>query len=127
MQKIFTLALTFILCACASEVVRHSSSLSPQVTSPTSRWVLLSDAAIEADSSYNRIIPGNTEFVHIGTLPEGKVLKPTNTVLTIEGKHMHEVYIVIKNNVLIGFYMPVEKSFAPLTKKIHLNFKEISK
>lgn len=127
MRGIFVFLLTFTLCSCASEVVRHPVSLTSQITGPGSRWVLMSNAMIEVDSGYNRTIPSNTEFVRVGTIPEGDVLKPIGTVLTMEGKHMHEAYIVLNNKTLIGFYLPVEKSFSPLTKKIPLYFKEISK
>ena len=34
---------------------------------------------------------------------------------TVEGAHVHEAYLVIAGEKLVGFYLPVESSFAPTT------------
>ena len=50
----------------------------------------------------------------VGRVAQGLVLKPTQTVLTIEGAHMHEAYAVHRDGQLVGFYLPVERAYSAL-------------
>ena len=40
---------------------------------------------------------------------------------------MHEAYPVIQNGAVTGFYLPVEKSFSPLTKPIAIYIEKVKK
>ena len=102
------------LSGCAGEVIRHPAEMSAPaalsglvVTTQTTSFTL--------DSGYSRAIEQGTEFVELGSIKEGRVLKPTKTTFTIEGAHMHEAYPVVRDGRLVGFYLPVEKAFAPLS------------
>ena len=72
------------------------------------------------DSGYERSIRAGTEFVDAGEIAQGDILQPTNANLTVEGAHMHEAYIVVSRGRLVGFYLPVEKAFSPLSTSIDL-------
>ena len=76
------------------------------------------------DSGYERTIKAGTEFVPAGTVKQGMVLKPTNTIFTIEGAHMHEAYPVVDNGRIVGFYLPVERAFSPLSQPVNLSIQE---
>ena len=54
--------------------------------------------------------PPVPEFIVVGRVAQGLVLKPTQTVLTVEGAHMHEAYAVHRDGQLVGFYLPVERA-----------------
>jgi hypothetical protein len=41
-------------------------------------------------------------------------------VFTVEASNIHEAYLVISENRLMGFYLPVEGTYSPLTKPIEL-------
>jgi hypothetical protein len=100
------------------EVVRKESTLSPAAA--PARVTLASPVQIHLDSGYSRSIAAGTEFAVAGTIAEGRVLKPTRTTFTIEGAHMHEAYPVVRAGRLVGFYLPVEKSFSPLSQPVDL-------
>lgn len=102
--------------ACATEVRRDPVELTPADTAIRYR----STAALEfrLATGYGRTIPADTEFAAIGRIAPGLVLKPTQTVLTIEGAHVHEAYAVLADGRLVGFYLPVERAYSPLTTPV---------
>ena len=107
------------LTACASDVVRSPVELSA-LPAPQKKYVASQPASIRLDSGYERSISAGTEFIEIGRIPQGSILKPTNTTFTIEGAHMHEAYPVLSNQRIVGFYLPVERAFSPLSQTTSL-------
>src|SRR5262245_11760805 len=101
---------------CASEVPRHLVDFTPSAS--PSRLALSRAVTVELDSGYLRSVPAGTEFIEVGSTPQGTVYRPANTVFTIEGAHMHEAYPVVKGGRVVGFYLPVEKSFSPLSRPV---------
>lgn len=104
-----------ILAGCASEVVRSPVQLSVVPAQESRRYVAVKPASIRLDSGYERSIDSGTEFMEIGRIEQGRVLKPTSTTFTIEGAHMHEAYPVVNSGRIVGFYLPVERAFSPLS------------
>ncbi len=115
------LAACLALAACAAEVTRHPTELKPGAARA---WVLQQPVSFHLDSGYPRQLVGGTAFQELGTVPQGRVLKPVGAVLTVEGAHMHEAYAVVRDGQLVGFYLPVEKSFSPLSQPVSLPLQE---
>lgn len=103
-----------LVAACASEVKRQPVDLASAATEAGRRYT--STTAVEArpESGYTRTIKADTEFAAVGRIPQGLVLRPTQTVLTVEGAHMHEAYAVHHDGRLVGFYLPVERAYVAL-------------
>lgn len=111
--------LCMLLCGCASEVVRHGSALVPSAA--LVRFIVSERVVLRLDSGYERSIAAGTRLVEIGRIPEGRVLKPISAAFTVEGRHMHEAYPVDNAGRLVGFYLPVEKAFSPLSNPTSLS------
>jgi hypothetical protein len=109
---------------CASEVRRQPVEMTAGVPEAGQRFV--TGAAVEAvpDSGYRRTIAAGTEFVVVGRIAQGLVLKPTQTVLTLEGAHMHEAYAVHRDGMFVGFYLPVERAYSALSKPVSMPLQE---
>jgi len=107
-------------CGCASEVIRQPVDLSRARQPPDKLYVASQTVPVRLDSGYERSIKAGTEFVDAGGIAQGDILKPTNANFTVEGAHMHEAYLVVNKGRLVGFYLPVEKSFSPLSASISL-------
>lgn len=120
--RLAALAAAVTLVACAAEVVRRPTELTAAVT--PGLFVLGAPVEITLDSRYRRHLAAGTELAEIGSVREGRVLKPVNAVLTVEGAHMHEAYAVVQGERLVGFYLPVEKSFSPLSQSVPLLLQE---
>ena len=109
-------------CGCASEVIRQPVDLSRARQPPDKLYVASQTVPVRLDSGYERSIKAGTEFVDAGGIAQGDILKPTNANFTVEGAHMHEAHLVVNKGRLVGFYLPVEKSFSPLSASISLPF-----
>ena len=109
---------------CASEITRYPAELT-RARQPEDKILVASQTVpVHPDSGYERSIRIGTEFVDAGGIAQGSILKPTNAVFTVEGAHMHEAYLVVNDGRLVGFYLPVERSFSPLAMSIALPLEE---
>jgi hypothetical protein len=117
------LAMTLVLTACAAEVVRMPVVLAARAGAPRIEMLLV-PVELRLDSGYHRRLEAGTEWQEIGSISEGRVLKPLDSTLTVEGAHMHEAYAVVREESLVGFYLPVERSFSPLSVPVRLSLKE---
>jgi hypothetical protein len=101
------------LAACAAEVVRRPSRVTELTGSTGDTIEILADAPVTFDSGYQRVIGRGSVWTKIGRTAEGDVFKPVNRVFTIEGAHIHEAYLVLDGDRVVGFYLPVERAFSP--------------
>jgi hypothetical protein len=115
MARLGTLfACTALVAGCASEVQRQPVEFTAAIAELGQRFVTTALVELRPDSGYARSIPSGSEFVAIGRIAAGLVLRPTNSVLTLEGKHMHEAYAVRDRDRLVGLYLPAEQAYAAL-------------
>ena len=73
---------------------------------------------------YNRTIKKDARWKQTGITLEGMVYKPVETCFTIECSNVFEAYLVIKDNMIIGFYLPVEDGFVPNKKPAQITMQE---
>lgn len=62
-------------------------------------------------SNYERAIEKDSTWIKVGSVTQGDVYRRAGDVFTVEGRNVHEAYLVVANNTLIGFYLPYEKAF----------------
>jgi hypothetical protein len=56
----------------------------------------------------------------VGSIAQGQVFRSVDSVLTIEGRQVHEAYLVISGGALLGFYLPGESNYAALEAPVPL-------
>lgn len=123
----YFLAVCLIFAAgCAHEVVRQSVTLTPAATPSSQVFEIQQDAEIVLDSGYARRLPRGSRWAQGGTLPQGQVYKIIGGAFTVEGAHVHEAWLVVAGSELVGFYLPVEKAFVPLSARTRIEFKPVS-
>ena len=98
---------------CASEIVRSDAILSPIVASNPRTLQIAEEAVVSSSSGYQRVLPAGSIWELRGTIPQGSVYRRVNDVFTVEGAHIHEAYLVISDDRLVGYYLPVERAFSP--------------
>jgi hypothetical protein len=108
-----------LLLGCATELPRQSAELHRDGFQART-LVLKNDLVVAPDSGFRQKLKANSEWVAVGSLEQGTVFRPTNTVLTIGGGNHHEAWLVVKADRLTGFYLPGEKAFAPLSKEVFI-------
>lgn len=109
---------------CASEVKRMPADVTSGVPETGRRFVTTASVEARPESGYVRTVRADTEFVVVGRVAQGLVLRPTQTVLTLEGAHMHEAYAVHRDGSWVGFYLPVERAYSALPLPVPMPLKE---
>ncbi|AQV94388.1 hypothetical protein BJN34_10860 [Cupriavidus necator] len=98
-----------------------------EVTQPnaaTRRIQILIATTVRLDTGYSRTLPEKSIWSRIGRVPQGDVYRPVGTIFTTEGRQVHEAYLVIRDKTLVGFYLPGEQNYSPLSTAVPLNLGE---
>lgn len=103
------------LSACAFDVIhlRQSPAHYEAVAPSDERWVLQHDAPVAIVSGWATPLQMGTTWQRVGRISEGDVLYTRDQVVTVEASNMFEAEPVIKQGEVVGFYLPIEKSFTP--------------
>jgi hypothetical protein len=121
MQKIlgsfFLAALILNLLGCAAELVRSPSILVAGTSSGQLMQVSKLAVLEFGPSQSKQILPGS-RWSLVGSVPQGNVFKPVDSVLTVHGANAHEAYLVIRAGQVVGFYLPGERAWAALEKPV---------
>ena len=83
-------------------------------------FVIRSDVDIRLSTGYRRTLPAKSEWRLAGRVPQGNVFRPIGTVFTIEGRNIHEAYLVMSGRDLVGFYLPGESQYSALASPVAL-------
>lgn len=84
-------------------------------------FTLAADTPIQgAPCGYSRSLRKGTRWEAVGRVAEGIVYRSRDQTLTVECSNVFEAYLVIDGQHLVGFYLPVEKGFSPLSEPILL-------
>jgi hypothetical protein len=105
-------AVVGLVAACAPAVVQEPALLTP---SAGKSFRLSRPAEVALSTGYTTKLRENTRWELVGSIAQGEVYRTRDQIVTLEGEHIHEGYIVVEQGVLVGFYLPVERSFSPVT------------
>jgi hypothetical protein len=123
MGRAFIVALLVVgQLACSAEVQRWPSALLAEAPASPVPIYTVHPVQLQLAGGYERLIPARTEFIEAGRLKQGNILRPTRHVLTVEGAHVHEAYLVVIDDTIVGFYLPVERAFSPLEHRAKVSF-----
>jgi hypothetical protein len=103
--------LALLVGSCAPAVVQEPTQLTPTVGKS---FRLTQAAEVALATGYSTTLRENTTWQLVGTVPQGEVYRTRDQIVTLEGAHIHEGYIVVDQGALVGFYLPVERTFSPV-------------
>jgi len=113
-------AAALLLGGCTAPVHHTPVSLSPSATA-AAPVVLTHAVTVTFDSGYTRPLNAGSRWTHVGTVAQGAVYRPVGDVFTVEGAHIHEAWLVLDKDQLVGFYLPAERGFSPLRTPLSLH------
>jgi hypothetical protein len=104
-----------LLVGCAFDVIRVEQAPATLITAPSSKpsFVLEQDVPISLEFGYKRVLQKGTRWTYVGAIAKGDVYKTNDQVLTVEASNIYEAYIVVEASKLVGFYLPVERTYTP--------------
>jgi outer membrane lipopolysaccharide assembly protein LptE/RlpB len=106
-----------LLASCAFDLV-HVKQIPEQLEStqsPQYPFQLERDVNVSLGTGYGRVLKQGTMWHYVGRISSGDVYKTKDQVLTIEASNIYEAYIVVSSGRLVGFYLPVERTFSPVS------------
>lgn len=114
-------ALALVLSACAAMVASEPANFTPVAAAAPLKVIRLSSpVALQLSTGFSRTLPAASRWQAVGSLPQGAVYRPVDGVFSIEGRHVHEAYLVVQGSMLRGFYLPAEYRFSPLQQPVSL-------
>ena len=108
-----------VLSGCALPV-RQIPLSTPLAPASGRSFVLAKDTYCSFGTGYGRTLRAGTHWDLFGTIDRGEVYRSQDQLLTVEGFNVHEAYLVVKDESLVGFYLPVEKTFTRVSKVTRL-------
>lgn len=109
-----------LLISCSVNVVHAPVEMMPVAADQQVIKKLSKDVDVKLDTAYTRSLKTGSQWTRIGRISQGDVYRPYKDVFTIEGGHIHEAYLVVANDKLVGFYLPYERGFSSLQQSIFL-------
>jgi hypothetical protein len=119
-----TAALCLLVAGCAFDVVsvkQQPATFSSASDSPS--FLLVKEVKARLGTGFPTILKANTTWNQVGVTESGKVYATKDQVVKVEASNIYEAQIVITNHALVGFYLPVEKTFSPLSSPMPLETK----
>ena len=108
-------------CAFDLKDVKYQPARMESVGDKVAPFTLAADVPIHgAPCGYSRSLRKGTKWEPIGRVAEGIVYRSRDQTLTVECSNIFEAYLVVAGERLIGFYLPVEKAFSPLSEQIQV-------
>ncbi|MNL47356.1 hypothetical protein D3C87_1701420 [compost metagenome] len=87
----------------------------PVYTIQLSRLVI---ASLPDESSVT--LRSGSQWRRVGALPQGDVYRAQDGLFTIQTRRQGEAYLVASSGRLLGFYLPGESAYLPLTRPVTL-------
>lgn len=115
----------FVSSGCAFDLVRVTqlpAAFSP-VGAGTDSFVLVKEAKAKLGTGFPTVLRFGTVWRRIGAIAAGAVYATDDQIVKVEASNIHEARLVVSGGRLVGFYLPVEKTFAPLSDPLPLEMK----
>lgn len=121
MSRLLIAASFMAMAGCAPMLPTEAARFSPHTAGTIEhRFELRQAAVVTPPKGYAREVPAGSRWQSVGTLPQGTVYRRLNSVFSIQGRHVHEAYLVVKQNAVQGFFLPAESQYSSLTSPIPL-------
>lgn len=112
--------LFFSACAFDLAHVTYTATQLEETSGSTQSFKLADEVLLSGTPCFSRSLRQHTRWDHVGVTVQGIVFRSKDQVLTLECSNVHEAYIVMSGNELVGFYLPVEQGFVPYSPAIAL-------
>lgn len=119
---------TIIFSGCAFDIV-HIDQVPVQYENEKiqkSSFKLTNKVHINLGTGYSRQLNEGTKWHYVSTISFGDIFKTNDQILTIEGSNIFEAFIVVSEKNLVGFFLPVEETYSPLSNPIPLQLVNIN-
>jgi hypothetical protein len=97
-----------------------------KTTTSKPAWILAEKTELHLQSGSTTHLKADTTWEYVGAIEQGDVYKTHDQIVTIKGPNMFEAYIVLSEEHVVGFYLPVEKAYSRISKPIRIKRKIVN-
>jgi hypothetical protein len=107
---------------CAFDIaqVKHAPAVLATGTKEPAAFTLAQRVDLDIGLGYRRQLREGSTWSYVGTVGAGEVYRSRDQVLTLEASNIHEAWLVVSGGRLVGYYLPVEKAYAPAVEVVTL-------
>ena len=77
---------------------------------------LKDEVEVNLGTGYSRRLKKGTKWHYVSCIPYGDIFKTNDQILTVEGSNIFEAFIVVSGDNLVGFFLPVQQTYTPLSE-----------
>ena len=89
----------------------------------TESFILVKEVKATFGTGFPTFLKAGTVWRCVGAIEAGAVYFTDDQIVKVEASNIYEARIVISDRRLVGFYLPVEKTFVPLPQPLALEQK----
>ncbi|HSY42828.1 MAG TPA: hypothetical protein VK811_02890 [Candidatus Acidoferrum sp.] len=119
-----TLAMAILSTGCAfdiSYVKQYPASFVPLAGHAPEQFMLNEDVKATLGTTYATRLLAGSRWQQTGTTQYGKIFHTKDQIVTVEASDIYEADLVVSNQMMTGFYLVVEKTFAPVRQPTPLH------
>lgn len=126
MKPAKTFSQSFLACvlgmfaACSAQQVTVSAPLD-ETSKVDAIFVLAEEVTIKARKTKPTTLRARTKWARLGTIEQGDVLDTQDQVVIVNSFDVHEASIVVKEGLLVGYFLKVEQTFVA-AEPVTINF-----
>lgn len=124
----FVLAAVSGITSCCFDIARVKQlpvTYAP-ASDPSSGFILSREVEASLGTTYLTRLNAGTRWRPVGRTEYGAVFATSDQIVTVQASNIHEAQLVVSNSVITGFYLPVEKKFAPVRKNVPIETKPLN-
>jgi hypothetical protein len=113
-----------MLAGCVMDLVsvrQQPTTLEP-AGDPGAPVVLQGDVSVALGTGFPTKLRQGTTWRSVGKIAEGEVFATRDQTVTVEASNIHEAHPVIAGGKIVGFYLPVEHTFARAAAPVAIVF-----
>ncbi len=118
----FLAALLLFGCAMDIVSVKQAPATFTPAGDPGAPVVLQRDIAVSIGTGFATKLKQGTTWRAVGKIAEGEAFSTRDQIVTVEASNIHEAQPVISSGQIVGFYLPVERTFTPATASVAATF-----
>jgi hypothetical protein len=106
------------------DLVTVPAPLTP-AAGPERRYVLPRKLRVRSQGGRTRAIVADTTWAEHGTIAQGTVYRPVDSVFRVYAFKAVEAYLVVSDGKVVGFWLPAEQAFNPAQGRARIALKPV--
>jgi hypothetical protein len=127
-KSLLLAAYAMLLAGCAFDI-SHVQQLPISIT-PSSgvgkSFILSRNVKATLGTGFATRLKSNTRWHQVGSTEYGNVFATKDQIVTVEASNIYEAQLVVSNQFITGFYLIVERKFAPVSRPIRIETQPIT-